>query len=88
MRIESTDTEALLVDWLNELIYLHTVGRWILVSGRIHIESGTRLVAVLEGEQFDSRRHHVRQEVKAATFHGLRITQVAGVWSANVVFDL
>ena len=88
MRIESTDTESLLVDWLNELIYLPTLGPWVLVPGRIHIESGTRLVAVLEGEQFDSRRHHVCQEVKAATFHGLRVARAAGVWSAEVVFDL
>ncbi|MEE9218454.1 MAG: archease [Acidobacteriota bacterium] len=88
MCIKSTDTESLLVDWLNELLYLHTVGRWVLVPGRIHIESGTQLVAALEGEPFDPRRHHVRQEVKAATFHGLRITRANGVWSTDVVFDL
>jgi SHS2 domain-containing protein len=87
-RIESSDAEALLVDWLNELIFLHTVGRWMLIPTRLSIAAGRRLQATLVGEQFDTGRHHARREVKAATFHGLRLERQAGLWRARVVFDL
>ncbi|MEE9218910.1 MAG: archease [Acidobacteriota bacterium] len=88
VRIEGPDLEVLLVDWLNELLYLHTVGKWVLAPAHIRVESGFRLQAELVGEAFDPRRHRARREVKAATFHGLKVTREQERWRAQVIFDL
>ncbi len=47
-----------------------------------------KLVAELSGEPFDQRRHRLRQEVKAVTYHQLAVEPVLGGWRARVVFDI
>ncbi len=71
------DLEELMVTWLNEILYLHDVGRrrWAQVE-RVRIEEadeGFRLTAALAGEVYDPDRHPSGVGVKAATYHGLRI---------------
>lgn len=79
--IAGLDLEELLVTWLNEILYLHDVGRrrWAQVE-RLRIEEaadGFRLTAALVGEPYDPERHPSGVGVKAATYHGLRIDPLA-----------
>lgn len=43
--------------------------------------------ALLEGESFDPKRHHLLGEIKAVTYHRLAVEQTASGWRAVVVFD-
>jgi len=86
--LTSVDREALLVDWLNHLLYLFDVDGFL---GRdFHVESLTdeRLEGRVTGESFDPARHPERTAVKAATFHQLSIMPVKDGWEATVVLDL
>ncbi len=86
--LESSDREALLVDWLNHLLYLFDIDGFL---GRdFHVASLTleRLEANLEGEIFDASRHPSKTAVKAATFHQLEIAPGDDGWQATVVLDL
>lgn len=88
VRVEADDLEALLVRWLSEINRLHQVRH--RVYGRFNVRkiSETAVEGEIGGEAIDRSRHCVYGEIKAVTFHGLRIQDREGVWSAQVLFDV
>ena len=91
-RVEAvgSDMEALLVAWLNELIYLFDVEE--MVFKRFHIEQmdDTHLRALCYGEKLDTERHRFSIGPKAATYHMLAVTEEpkASGWNARVILDI
>jgi SHS2 domain-containing protein len=87
VKIQSQDEDGLLVDWLNELIYLldteHTVFRRFDITS---LDLGC-LEAACYGEAIDPRRHTMRMEVKAATYHMLKIDEYNG-YRVQVILDV
>jgi SHS2 domain-containing protein len=71
--LKGTDPENLLVLWLSEIIYLYD-GEDFLVS-KVTIErlAGGELEAILEGEKMIEAKHTLRMDVKAITYHQLKI---------------
>ncbi len=47
-----------------------------------------RIRAVLRGEKYDPRRHEIRIEVKAVTYHQLEVARRGGQWHGRVILDL
>ena len=86
--IESSDREALLVDWLNHLLYLFDVEGFL--GREFHVTSLTdrRLEAIAWGEGFDPERHPEKTAIKAATYHHLEIGPRDDGWQATVILDL
>ncbi len=84
VEVKGVDAEALLVNWLNELVY-HTEmdGE---VFGEFEIESfeSVRLRARVRGRT----GVELKKEIKAVTFHNLRIAPVEGGYQATIVFDV
>jgi SHS2 domain-containing protein len=88
MEVASTDREALLVDWLNRLLYLFDVDGFLGRDFQVHFLSSRQLRARVRGDIFDPARHPEKTAVKAATFHHLEIIRKGGEWQATVVLDL
>jgi SHS2 domain-containing protein len=86
--LNSVDREALLVDWLNYLLYLFDVEGFLGRDFRVEAMTPESLEARVTGESFDPGRHPERTAVKAATYHQLSITPAADGWQATVVLDL
>ena len=86
------DGESIVVDFLSELIYRFDAEKLLLPRVEVEearLEDGAgRLRARLRGERFDAGRHLLRTEVKAATWHDIRIRREGGLLSVEVVFDL
>jgi len=86
--IDSLDGDTMLVDWLNELIYLFEAER--LVFSRFQIEqiteSGLRIRCL--GECIDTGLHDVARDVKAATYHDVHISRTEDGCAARVIFDV
>lgn len=82
--LESLDYEALLVDWLNELLYLHEVEEEIYIRFEIEALSSTALSAIVWGAKVTVSK----LTVKAATFHDLEIRETEDGYLAMVVFDV
>ena len=82
------DTESLLVNWLNEVLFLLDAER--LALARFHIErfEENRVAGQAFGEPFDPARHHARLIVKGVTYHQLRIWQDEQGWGAEVYLDI
>lgn len=82
--VSAEDTESLLFNWLNELIYVFEVEKLLLKRFDI-IEFGERhLKAECWGEKYDSSRHQIKLGVKSATYHMLKIDKN----KVRVIFDV
>jgi SHS2 domain-containing protein len=100
LEAESPELDLLLAAFLNELLYLIEAGRFVPAVVRVEEparrpaqEGATGAVswharAQVRGEAFDPARHRVRTVVKAATLHGLSLTEASGRWQAAVVVDV
>ena len=85
---EAPDTELLLVDWLNAIIYEMAVRHMIFGRFAVEIED-TRLRGTLWGEGADAKRHTPVCEPKGATYTALGVAKDAdGLWSAGCVVDV
>jgi SHS2 domain-containing protein len=85
--LRAADRETLLVDWLNELIFIFEVEHVILSGFEITDISDNRLRARVRGHRIDRARHHLKTGVKAATYHSLQIEEGDGV-SVRVILDM
>ena len=85
--INGTEAEDLLHDWLTELLFTFHVHRRVLAKFDVHIHS-TELTAVAQGEKIDPKRHEINLEIKAITWHGLKIEQSPDGWMAEVIVDI
>jgi SHS2 domain-containing protein len=84
----AANVEDLLVDWLNDLIFLFEARGVVCRSIAFHEWGPTHYRAELRGEPADPSRHDPRDLVKAATYHGLSVTEEAGGWHARVILDV
>jgi len=82
--LEATDYEGLLVDWLNELIYLHEVEGETYSQFAIETISPTELKAQVTGGPTKSKT----KAIKAATFHELEVVKTDKGYEATIVFDV
>lgn len=85
--VSSHDREALLVDWLNELLFEAEVRLWIpLEFEMLDVEDteDTRVRARVRGFEVEV----APSIVKAATFHGLQVRETADGFAAEVIFDV
>jgi SHS2 domain-containing protein len=86
--VEGGDPEELLVNWLNEVLFLLEGKGFLPVDFEVE-EVGWQVVrARVGGEPFDPRRHLVEREVKAVTYHQIKVEKTNGGWLARVYVDL
>ncbi|GFP35435.1 hypothetical protein HKBW3S43_01226, partial [Candidatus Hakubella thermalkaliphila] len=85
--LEAEDQEELLVDWLNELLYISDARKTILQKFEVSDITETQLRAMVFGEKMDHQRHRIYTYVKAATYYDLKIEN-NGIWQGQVIFDV
>jgi SHS2 domain-containing protein len=87
IRIEGDDREYLLFDWLKELLY-HFDSEHLLCS-RFEVRAGEGAIeGSAWGETLNPARHRLLHEVKAITYHGLKVEQTGEGWVAEVIVDI
>ncbi len=87
IELTSSDEESLLVEWLNELIYLFDAENMVFKRFEINQINQTQLKARCFGEEVDNSKHTIKRGVKAATYHMLKIIQNDRV-KIQVLFDI
>lgn len=88
IEVGAVTQEELLIDWLRELLYQYNVQEILFKSFEIEKMTGNRINAKVWGEKFDSRRHNLKTEIKAVTYHGLKIQKAEDHWQGEVIFDI
>lgn len=87
IELRAIDVETLLIDWLNELLYLAEQHGIVFVEFAIadlRVEAGAQLRAQAGG----GRPAELLKVIKAATFSGLSIQPIESGFQAELVFDV
>ena len=87
IELTAPDQESLLVEWLNELIYLFDVENIIFKRFDITELSQTHLKARSYGRKVDISKHELKMGVKAATYHMLKVERSNGC-KVQVLLDI
>lgn len=88
IKLEASDPEELLVTWLGELNFRHQCCHLVFAEFSVVEWHGTALRAEVRGEPIDPARHEILAEVKAVTYHHLRLAEEADGWHGRVLFDM
>ncbi len=88
IHVEGSDSSALLVNWLSEILYLQDTEGWLFGDFELRSLQETALDAVARGEKFDPGRHHIKLLVKAITYHQLALEKTGQGWRAQVYVDI
>ncbi len=86
-RIDGTRHDYLLFDWLNELLYTFESEKLLLGRFEVRVE-GNGLRATAFGQPLDPARHRLLHEVKAITYHQLKVERAGAGWRAEVIVDI
>ena len=86
--LPADEIEYLLFDWLRAILHHFESDHFLLARCEVRVSATAGLQAVLEGETFDAARHELSHEVKAITYHDLRVEQTADGWLAEVIVDI
>ncbi len=89
---EGSDAEELLIAWLQEILFRTEVRHRIYASFHVRACEPPRLQASALGEALDPARHRYQREVKAVTWHDLRIvrreTASGPLFQVRIVVDV
>jgi SHS2 domain-containing protein len=86
-QIAGTDPDYLLFDWLTELLYTYEIEHLLLSQFDVKLDA-FGLSAVCRGEPADPARHKLEHEVKAITYHELKVVREDHGWLAEVIVDI
>jgi len=86
IELSEEDSETLLFEWLNSLIYFFDVETLLFRRFDMSEFDGYRLKATCHGEKYDSSRHHLKIGIKSATYHMLRVDKDKN--EVQVIFDI
>ena len=104
VRLSAAELELLLVDWLNELLFLFETEEFLAREADVEITSavadighardaggpgdGYLMSARVRGERRDADRHPLKVLIKGITYHGLHIVRTADGYETTVIFDI
>jgi len=85
---EAETREELLIKMLSEILYLHEVRKMVFSEAEIELTDSYKLRGRLKGEKTDVSRHELLLDIKAATYHNLKIDRVNDRFMTEIIFDI
>ncbi|OGX18369.1 MAG: hypothetical protein A3K83_06005 [Omnitrophica WOR_2 bacterium RBG_13_44_8b] len=86
IRLKADNLEELFIYWLNELLSQSATKELIFSAFKIARLDKNNLEAKAIG--CDVKNYRVNSEVKAATYHQLKLQQLKSGWQAEVILDV
>lgn len=88
VRLEGSDHENLLVKWLSEILYLYDGQQFLTSDVEITRLTAQELAAAVTGEPVDARKHTLKMDVKAITYHQLKVDEREDCCLVRVFVDI
>ena len=88
VRAQADSPETLLVNWINECLYVHEIEGFVARRITVLSASDTLAHGVLHGEPFDTGRHRPGTVVKAVTLHQASVVERDGRHQVSVIVDV
>jgi len=88
IELKARNREELLIAWLSELLSLSDVHK--IIFNRAHIQQLTpkKIKARIGAERITEHTYQLNTEIKAVTYHQLKIAKRKGRLQAEVIFDV
>ncbi|MBN1621121.1 MAG: archease [Endomicrobiales bacterium] len=87
IKIEGTDHESLLVNWLNEILYQAYQKKILITSFNVDKIEKTRMEAEIWGRKI-LEEYKINHEIKAVTYSNLKIKSRKSGYSVKIIFDV
>lgn len=84
IKIQSQNLESLLVDFLSEALYLSDTNNEVYFEVEFKKMTEQELIGKLKGNKIKG----LKEEIKAVTWHDLKIEKINNKWQATVLFDI
>jgi SHS2 domain-containing protein len=90
IELHEKDLQTLLHNWLAELLFLFESDLVVFNDFDLKVEwdNGYNLEAVAKGDEIYHNKHQIETDIKAVTYHDMRIEKKDGVWTAKVLCDI
>lgn len=86
--LEAQSEEELLIAWLDELLYNFYTKQIIFFKFEIDELTGTTIKVKAFGRPVGANRNRLKTEIKAATYHNLKIDKTPEGYKVEIVFDV
>ncbi len=87
IRLENKNTEDLLFNFIEELVYLKDVEIMLFSRFKIDVKDN-KLEAEMYGEKINQQKHKLRIDIKAVTLHKFEVKKEKNKWIARVIVDI
>jgi len=89
IKVTGNDLQSLMFNWLNELLIYIDGENLAFSKFDVKIdEKKFKLEAVCKGEKINPKKHEIKSEIKAATYHKLEIKKERKIWKSQVILDI
>jgi len=88
LKLQEDSLEDLFAGWLKELLFKFDTQRFLPVEYNFHELKSNFLKATIRGGKFDLNEHAINMEIKAVTYHELKVQKTDSGWRAHVIFDI
>jgi SHS2 domain-containing protein len=88
VEVTADGLKDLLVSWLNEMLFIFEVEKIMFKRFDVSELTETKIVAKCHGEKIDPKRHKIKTEIKAATYHMTQIEEKPEGVRVQVLFDI
>ena len=92
IKLEAASFEELLIEFLSEINFLLHVNKWLAASVdyvALNRNNGNIFLEIsITGNKIDFELTHVKEEIKAVTYHQVDIRMDKGLYITRIVFDI
>lgn len=91
IKCTAVDESSLFVEWLNELLAKKDTMDMMFSEFKVkivHSKGKYILEGVAKGEKLDQKKHHLKTEVKAATYSQLKVGREGNKYKVECVVDV
>ncbi len=82
------DWSDLIINFLRELLYLFSAKDMLIKKAAINHLTETSLDAQIAYDILNPYIHEILNEIKAVTYHQLKVKKEQNHWSAQIIFDI
>ena len=88
IRVASENVESLLVDFLSEILRLFNLEKFLVARVSVERIDEMSVAAKVGGEPYEPARHELGDEIKAVTYHQLKVAREGDKWTGRVILDV
>ena len=87
LNVKGIDRPDLMVNWLRELLYIWNGKEKLVKAVDIISITENELAAKIKFDSFDPAVHHIKNEIKAVTYHQIQVSKAETGWESKIIFD-